>query len=133
MNIVADKAITYFDIGDHCIRVEASFFTGRETVFLNEQKVSEKRSWGLRSVHSFDVEGKATEVRFSVGSMLQGPIRIELWQNHQCLDADEWNMKRITSQRKIYRKQRSWKQTIADCFIFGMLGYGFGFLLAKMF
>ena len=50
MNIQADRAVTFFDLGEDCIGVESSSLTGQEQVFVNDQLIPKKLSgWQCRA------------------------------------------------------------------------------------
>ena len=128
MNIQADRAVTFFDLGEDCIRVESSFLTGQEQVFVNDQLISKKLSWRYSSTHAFEINGQAIEVRISIGSILRGPVVIELWVNGEKKDSDEWDLKRIMQQAR----QPGWK-FLLTIFLCGMAGAAVGFTLVMLF
>jgi hypothetical protein len=58
------------------IAVNASAFSGKETVYVNDNPVSEKRSYGLLSLHNFQYKGKHYRVKCDV---------VNIWtQNVEC-------------------------------------------------
>lgn len=128
MNIQADRAVTFFDLGEDCIRVESSFLTGQEQVFVNDQLISKKRSWRYSSAHAFEIKGQAIEVKIRIGSILRGPVVIELWVNGEKKDSDEWDLKRIMQRAR----QPGWKALLM-IFLWGMAGAVVGFSLAILF
>lgn len=128
MNIQADRAVTFFDLGEDCIRVESSFLTGQEQVFVNDQLISKKLSWRYSSTHAFEIKGQAIEVKIRIGSILRGPVVIELWVNGEKKDSDEWDLKRIMQQAR----QPGWK-FLLTIFLCGMAGAAVGFTLAILF
>lgn len=133
MNIQADRAVSFFDLGEDCIRVESSFLTGQEQVFVNDTLISKKLSWRYSSVHSFEIQGQHIEVRIRIGSILRGPVVIELWVNGEMKDSDEWDLKRIMQQGKQLRAQQAWWKLLLTIFIFGMAGAAVGYSMATLF
>ena len=46
----------YFQEGDNQIACFGSFFTGKEEVYVDDDLVSTKRSFGFKSVHQFELQ-----------------------------------------------------------------------------
>lgn len=132
MNIQANHAVTFFDLGDDAIRVESSFLTGQEQVFLNDQLISKKLSWRYSSVHQFELKGKAIEIRIRIGSILRGPVVIELWVNGVMADKDEWDLQRIMQQTKWLRSSKDWWKVLLVIFLCGLAGAVAGYSVATL-
>lgn len=60
------------------IAVNASAFSGKETVYVNDNPVSEKRSYGLLSLHNFQYKGKYYRVKCDVINMWSQKIECSL-------------------------------------------------------
>jgi hypothetical protein len=116
----ANRVISYFELGEHNIRVEKSKESGREWVYVNEQLVSEKLSWRFKTVHSFTVQGQAVEVMVQLSGRFRGSLEIELWVDGVLKDSDEWDFRR-----------KSWSPMTAILFIF-LSGIGWAFLGFKL-
>lgn len=52
MNTPNEASISFFDCGEHTIKVIASFTSGKEYVYVDDQLVSEKRSFRYKSEHT---------------------------------------------------------------------------------
>ncbi len=63
----------YFDDDDIEIVAHGSNF-GKETILVNGEIVSEKRSYGVSSRHNFVYEGQSYEVIFTVTSLTKGAV-----------------------------------------------------------
>lgn len=126
-----NHSISFFDIGDHVIRVEASYLTGKESVYVDDKLVSEKLTWRFTSEHKFELDSKQISVRLKVGNLFTGPVSITLWVNDEEIDSDVWNMKRIL---KTTGSSQPWWKTILIIFalglIGGVIGYFVGYALA---
>lgn len=133
MDIQSHNAVSFFDLGDDSIRVESSFLTGQEKVFLNEQLISKKLTWRFTSVHAFELKQQHIEVKFRVGNILRGPVVIELWVDGQMKDSDEWDLKGSLKQSHGVQRKGSWPGTLLMIFIWSMAGAAVGFGLAFLF
>jgi hypothetical protein len=133
MNIQADRAVSFFDLGEDCIRVESSFLTGQEQIFVNDELISKKLSWRFRSVHAFEMKGQNIEIRIRVSGILFSSVVIEFWVNGEMKDSDEWDLKRIMQQGKQLRAQQVWWKLLLTIFICGMAGAAVGYSLASLF
>jgi hypothetical protein len=61
------------------IAVNASAFSGKETVYMNDNPVSEKRSMGVISLHNFQYNGKHYRIKFDVLNILTQKIECTLY------------------------------------------------------
>jgi len=60
------------------IAVNASTFSGKETVYVNDNPVSEKRSYAVLSLHNFQYKGKHYRVKFDVINILTQKVECSL-------------------------------------------------------
>ncbi len=129
--------VCYFDHGEDTITCVASLITGKEQVYINDQLVSEKRSFRFKSVHHFQLNGQQASITISVGNLLKGPYTIEFWLDGTRVDSDEWNYQRLLAQAKSAHANKSLGQVMGVYFIYGMIGgfVGalFGYLIALAF
>ena len=121
-----NHSISFFDIGDHVIRVEASYLTGKESVYVDDKLISEKLTWRFTSEHKFELDGKQIAVRLKVGNLFTGPVSITLWVNGEEIDSDVWNMKRIL---KTTGSSQNWWKTILTIFVLGLIGGVIGYFI----
>ena len=126
-----NNIVSYFDFGEHCIKVETACLSGKECVFLDDQIVSERRNWKYLSVHHFTVDGKAAEVRVSTVSILKGPIHIELYVGGVYVDSDEWDFKRIMQQIRAGKKEQPLWMLLLSLFASGILGAILGYVVGS--
>lgn len=93
------NVVSFFDVGDDCIRVEASILTGMEWVYLNDQLVSKKLSWRFKTVHRLSVKSRKVDVVVKLSGLLMSSVLVELWLDGGLKDTDEWNLSRLTGSR----------------------------------
>ena len=60
------------------IAVNASAFSGKETVYVNDNPVSEKRSYGFLSLHNFQYKGKHYRVKCDVVNIITQKVECSL-------------------------------------------------------
>ena len=73
------KGLTFhFRDNNNEIRANASLFSGRETIYLNEEKVSTKHSMRKKSVHKFSDDNVQYEIEYSVESITKGNLTCTL-------------------------------------------------------
>ncbi len=112
----------YFQDGDIDIAAFGSGFSGKETIYLNDNPVSEARSFGRRSSHSFQHNGKQYQVVFNVTSMMKGELECELY-----IDG-----KLHSKEIKAYITSVNPKTLALKVGMFFVIGFAFGFLGAKI-
>jgi len=78
----------YFDIGDDTIRVSGSYFSGRESIYVNEKKVSEKVNWTFKSQHKFSFAGSHYDVIIELLGIFNPQIRVQLLRQGDVIDED---------------------------------------------
>lgn len=122
MNITTDSTLSFFDSGEHTIKIVASFVSGREQVYVDEILVSEKRTFRYSSVHTFQIDQQAAEIRVRVVSIFKGPYIIEFWLAGELIDSDEWDFPRIMAQLKNAQQQMPLWKKLRMFFVFGICG-----------
>lgn len=81
----------YFDHHGHEITFKFSTWSGREEVFVNNQLVSESRTWSTKSTHKFTLDGTVYELSIAtIGfkGVLLGRGEVILKANQQIIDRD---------------------------------------------
>lgn len=79
----------FFDVGEHIIHVWGSAWSGRETVSVDGQVVSDTRNLTrLSACHRFEVDGIAYHAIFKTESILRGHYAVELYRGEQLIDSD---------------------------------------------
>lgn len=116
-----DGVRCYFDVDDITISVWGSSLTGREVIRVDDQVVSDRVSWRLRTRHEFEHAGVAYIVDVIIESIFHARYRIVLYRNGQQVDSDsaEWS---------------AWPSSLTRSFVVGLLvGFGaaLGLLLAR--
>ncbi|OCW97379.1 hypothetical protein [Alishewanella sp. HH-ZS] len=124
-----DATLSFFDYGDHTIKVMCSMSSGKEQVYVDEQLVSEKRSFRYHSTHQFELDGKKAEIRVKVASIFKGPYYIEFSVDGKTIDSDEWDLARMLAHLKQLRQQQPLWQRLGVYFMFGLLGGACGALI----
>lgn len=136
-NITANAALSVFDFGEHTITVVTSMMSGRERVFVDDQLVSDKRSFRYHSCHTFALDGRTCDIRVRVKSIWRGPYIIEFRVDDHLVDSDEWDLQRIINHVNgttgSVPKRQFWTQFLAYVLIGGGIGALFGYGLAMMF
>ena len=84
------KFISYFDIGEHTIKMDISTLTARESVFIDEALVSNKRNLGEHSIHQFKLNNEDYEIEVDIKNAFTGPIDITLKKEGIAIDGDHW-------------------------------------------
>lgn len=64
----------HFEDGENDITVNASAISGRERIYVNDELVSDKVRWKLKSHHDIDYQGVPYQVRFKVTDILGGKL-----------------------------------------------------------
>lgn len=71
----------YFQLGQHRIHAFGSAKSGKEQVFVDQNMVAEKRSFGRKSCLAFQIDGNDMEVEFHMVNMFSGELHCTLIQN----------------------------------------------------
>lgn len=127
--IKPNHSVSFFDVGDHVIRVEASYLSGRERVYVDDQLISQKLTWRMQSEHSFELDGQAIVVRIKVESLGKGPVSVTLLVDGKEVDSDVWSLKRILTTNP--KHQTAW-QVLLLLLLFGLIGVAAGYLIGAM-
>ena len=125
------KGIVFnFSDGNNKIKVVSSMKSGRETVYFNDEKVSEKRSMKRQSQHKIVINGTVYEVEFNVTSLLDGIIKCTLIK-------DDVHLKTLTYNyvEEIQGKSpnKSKKSALISLTLWTICGFFIGFVLAYLF
>ena len=68
----------YFDDESTQIVVFVSALSGKEVVFVDDEIVSNMRSFRLKATHSFEHKGQQYEVTIALGNLFKGTINCSL-------------------------------------------------------
>jgi len=131
MSLFQHQGISFFEIGEHNIKVVVSFATGLERVFVDDELVSKSRNFRLSSKHRFNLDGQQVEVRIVIGSIFKGPIDISLFIDDVYHDADEWDYARIMGVQD-GQKKYSWWLVLLIIFVFGLAGGVAGYIVGGL-
>ena len=71
----------FFIDGDREIKLWGSKFTGKERISVNAQIISEKRTYGFKSVHTFNIESDIYEIELAVMNPLTENMSCTLIKN----------------------------------------------------
>ena len=55
----------FFEVDDHQVTVHNSALTGRETIWVDDERVDSRTSWGKRSTRTVEVAGRTIEVELT--------------------------------------------------------------------
>lgn len=84
-----DGLLFVFTDGENEISAHGSAISGKETVRVNGDTVSEKRSLGVSSRHYFEVDGCQYEVAFYVTKLIRGGVECLLFKDNILIARDE--------------------------------------------
>ena len=111
----------YFQDGDTDIAVHGSAWSGKETVYVNDNPVSSKRELlKLVSEHEFVHNGHQYRVRYHVTSLIRADLECSVYKDGQLLAAQTKGVVKTAKQ--------GWL-TILKMFVFGLI---FGALAASL-
>ena len=122
MEFKENCTVSYFDHGEDTITCVASLLTGKEQVYVNDELVSEKRSFRLKSAHHFQLGEQQVTIVISVGNLLKGPYNIEVWLDGILIDRDQWDYQRMMAQSNSAHANKSMGQVLGIYFLYGMIG-----------
>ncbi len=121
----------YFDIEGIKITAFGSAFSGKEIIFIDDDIVSECRSYRVSNGHKFEYQGSQYEVRFTMQNILTGNLICEVFKDG----------KKIATENKAYfgGSDTSTKTTLLWLFVIGAasgvgfytMGYWLGRFLAN--
>ncbi|MCL1147474.1 hypothetical protein AB4298_06370 [Shewanella sp. 10N.261.52.F9] len=109
----------YFNDQDVRITAHGSGYSGKETIYLNDEVITEKRSFGMRSSHQFCHLGSDYEVRFKVTSLFKGTVECSLYRSGEHLATE--------TKAFLDKDNKSARKQIFMCFVAGLI---FGGLFA---
>jgi hypothetical protein len=78
----------YFEDAGLKITAFGSGFSGKEIIYINDEIVSEKRNYRIKSTHCFDYAGNTYEVSFEMKNMLTGELVCSLTKNKELLHTE---------------------------------------------
>ena len=109
----------YFNDGDTDIAVHGSAWSGKETVYVNDNPVSSKREL-LKTVseHQFVHSGHQYQVRYHITSLMRGDLQCEVFKDGELLASQ--------SKAFVSSSKRSWLNIVK------MFGVGFIFGLSAV-
>lgn len=115
----------YFQDGDNQIACLGSYFTGKEEVYINDDLISTKRSFGFKSVHQFNHEGANCRIIYKLVNLLSGKVECSFLKESEKLGTQ--------SQSLFSEYPKQGVSIIFWCFIvgffFGVMGYLLGLSL----
>ncbi|WP_417658322.1 hypothetical protein [Pseudidiomarina sp.] len=115
----------YFTHNNHEIAAHASGFSGRETIYVDDSKVSTKISWRFKSGHEFELDGHKYRVEFDVVSIWKGQIACHLYIDDKRVETNEHAM-------AINKTKLGWK-TFFIMFVAGLIFGALSAYLVKLF
>jgi len=74
-----------FQDENHTIMFWASPFTGNEKVLVNEETISQKRTFGRSTKHSFQFNGNDYDIEFSIKNLIKYSWSCSLYRNGELL------------------------------------------------
>lgn len=115
----------YFQEGDNQVACCGSFYSGKEEVYVNDDLVSTKRSFGFTSVHQFEFEGIKYRVVYQLKNLLSARVECSLLKENELIAKQ--------SQSLFSDKPKLGAGIVLWCFVvgfaFGGLGYAFSHFL----
>ena len=122
----------YFSDGDRSIIFHMDSFSGRETIFVDGTKVSQKRSWRLLSEHVFNYQGDSFEVTFQMLSYLKGIWKVDVLKNGVLLDSETRDIvESLTGYQFSRKKKNIWLEILGWGICGGLVGLVVGFVSAS--
>lgn len=121
-----DKTVNYkdgyhFDFEDvgHVIDVRCSSFSGKESIYLDDQLIASKRSFKRKSSMSFTIGENNYEIEFNVVNMFRGEVHCTLIKN----DVHVKTIKKALLMKYQLSGKNAWLK-IFTCFLIGAIcGY----------
>lgn len=89
----------YFVDGEHKITAFGAAGSGKEVIFVDDERVSEKRTLGMKSKHQFAIAEDQYEVQLAVTNLFTGAVECTVIKNG--MEFDRSNKAYLTSQRKL--------------------------------
>jgi hypothetical protein len=113
----------YFKDGDLRITAFGSGVSGKEIVYVDDDTVSSKRHFGMRSSHRFSHQGNQYEVEFAIRSLWTGALECILAKNGQILDR--------TTKAYLVKDSQAFKNLWQATLLMTLVGLAIGFVVGK--
>jgi hypothetical protein len=95
MNQLDKKQVTvrngywfFFEDDNNKIAMHGSAISGKETIYVNDEVVSETRNYRFKSEHLFKIKGVKYKVEFKVKNMLKGELVCRLFREDKLLKTE---------------------------------------------
>lgn len=111
------KINTEFNYQDNIIAIEANMF-GKEVIYLNGEKVSEKRNISSKGTHCIEVNKEQLQIKLTVVSQLKGNLVIELSNSQGLIESKtidlyyEYGQQNREAGVKFTPEEYNWKDEI---------------------
>ena len=113
----------FFEQGPNKIAIHGSSISGMETIYLNDEIVSKKRSYKFKSEHEFSIDGDIYSVVFKMTNWLRGELCCSLFKGAEL----------ITTETKAYYQKNN-KLLIVSSLVCGLAaGFIFAYFAIKFF
>ncbi|CUS47850.1 MAG: Glutathionylspermidine synthase [Idiomarinaceae bacterium HL-53] len=127
------EAEVYFEHAGRQIRIWFSTYSGAEKVFIDEDLVSEARSWRFKNTHKITIGNDQYQIDVSVKGwkhLFLGIYSVDFFANGQLVDQDQLEMMKHIGQGK-EGKPFTWRKFFFSLLPFLIAGYFFGYFVAK--
>jgi hypothetical protein len=78
----------FFEDDGNKIAMHGSAISGKETIYVNDEVVSETRNYKFKSDHLFEINGVEYNVEFKMKSMLKGELLCSLYRENKLLTTE---------------------------------------------
>lgn len=127
------SAEVYFEHNGHSIVVWFSTYSGKEKVYVDDELVSDARSWRLSNKHVISIGASSCEIKVSVKgwkNLFLGIYSVYFYVEGELVDQDELEfMKYLGKGHK--KKPFSWKRFVFTLIPFLVAGYFVGYFSAR--
>ena len=118
-----------FQDGNNRIECWGSSVNGKEAVYVNGKLVSEFRNmFSRKSLHKFTVDGVPFEVEFNMVSIMRAELHCVVIK-----DGVHFQTKKVCPTNITNKKPLTLKRVFLEGFVFGVVGFFCGYLIAKLF
>ena len=115
----------YFSDGDRSIIIHGANFSGRETIFIDGTKVSQKHSWRIATEHVFNYQGDSFEVMFKTLNILKGLLKVDVVKNGLLLDSETRDtVESVMGYTSSGKKKNSWLVMLVSTLCCFLTGFG---------
>jgi len=123
--ILANKLgyLFYFQLGDNQLACYGSYFAGKEEVYLNDDLISSKRSFGFKSTHAIDIDRKKYDISYQIVNPLSGKVTCSLLSDNRLILAQ--------SQSLVSGNNKSVNNMLLRCFAVGFTAGVLGYIAGK--